>query len=337
MPLAAVAVKCVAIPPPPVLGNDTGMGGAVAVLLVTDPVVSAVLAELPTSASVREITVAVAGIAVVATPEGALVSVGTPGYAGALGLGAVMSGATMIGVARADCGAFGLVIAGSALVWGGMAGITGGAMGAFVAGTAVEFSDIPVTGIEVAGVPVEATGVPIAGIEVAGVPVETTGVPVGGSGVLGTRVMVAGATVAVAGTIVGGPLTAHPPEENVLVFNVVAPLSANARPETVVPVFTAMLVNARRFPTKRVPVPSVAELPTCQYTLQGEAPLIRSTEALLAVVSVLPIWNTNTALASPLASRVSAPVSCAEVAKKYTPGRSVFPPRSCPVRVAVRA
>jgi len=86
---AAVAVKCVAIPPPPVLGNDTGMGGAVAVLLAgaaTDPVVSAVLAELPTSASVRETTVAVAGItvdvagmaAVATLPEGALVSVGRP-------------------------------------------------------------------------------------------------------------------------------------------------------------------------------------------------------------------------------------------------------------------
>jgi len=236
-----------------------------------------------------------------------------------------------------------------------------------MAGIAVGTTGVPVAGIGVASVSVEMTGIPVSGIAVAGVSVESTGVPVAGItdvpvgeigvldarvvgeigvldarvvgeiGVLDARVAVAGTTVAVAGIIVGGPLTPHPPEEKVLVFNVVAPLSANARPETLVPVFSAMLVNARMFPTNRVPVPSVAELPTCQYTLQGEAPLIRSTEALLAVVSVLPIWNTNTALASPLASRVSGPVSCAAVAKKYTPGMSVFPPRSCPVRVAVRA
>jgi len=244
-------------------------------------------------------------------------------------LGPLITGPIRIGVARADCGAFGLAFAGIALVWGCMAGIAVGTTGVPVAGigvasVSVEMTGIPVSGIAVAGVPVETTGAPVAGIAVAGVSVGSTGVPVAGItavpvgeiGVLDARVAVAGTTVAVAGIAVGDALAAHPPEEKVLVSNVVAPLRANARPETVVPVFSVMLVNARMFPTKRVPVPSVAELPTCQYTLQGEAPLISSTEALLAVVSVLPIWNTNTALASPLASRVSGPVSCAAVAKK---------------------
>ena len=82
--MVAVAVKYVAMPPPPVLGNDTGTGGAVAVLL------AGVLTELPTSASVRENAVAVAGtavagiavagIAVVTTPYGETVLTGTLPY-----------------------------------------------------------------------------------------------------------------------------------------------------------------------------------------------------------------------------------------------------------------
>jgi hypothetical protein len=45
------------------------------------------------------------------------------------------------------------------------------------------------------------------------------------------------------------------------------------------------------FPRSDVPVPKVAELPTCQATPQLEALLERSTEEPLAVVSVVPIWK----------------------------------------------
>jgi len=55
------------------------------------------------------------------------------------------------------------------------------------------------------------------------------------------------------------------------------------------PVFRVMLARARMFPSNAVRVPSVAELPTCQNTLQASALLMRRTEELLAVVSVLPI------------------------------------------------
>ncbi len=79
------------------------------------------------------------------------------------------------------------------------------------------------------------------------------------------------------------------------------------------PVVMVMLSSARIFPANAVPVPSVAELPTCQNTLQSEPPLITFTVELLAVVSVLPIWKTNTALGSPAASSVTVPVSCADV------------------------
>ena len=55
----------------------------------------------------------------------------------------------------------------------------------------------------------------------------------------------------------------------------------------------------------------VAELPTCQYTWHGSAPLIIVTVELVVVVSVLPIWKTKTASALPWASSVRAPLSCA--------------------------
>ena len=69
-----------------------------------------------------------------------------------------------------------------------------------------------------------------------------------------------------------------------------------------------MLVLTSIVPTSAVPVPSVAELPTCQKTPQGP-PLMIDTTELLAVVSVLPIWKMKTALGSPPPSSVRMPVS----------------------------
>ncbi|KOV34936.1 hypothetical protein ADK60_10835 [Streptomyces sp. XY431] len=77
----------------------------------------------------------------------------------------------------------------------------------------------------------------------------------------------------------------------------------------VAPVVTVIDVRARMLPTKVELVPSVAELPICQKTLQGAAPLIRFTWLAEAVVRVDPTWNTQTAFGSPPASRVSVPVS----------------------------
>src|SRR5579872_6478487 len=88
----------------------------------------------------------------------------------------------------------------------------------------------------------------------------------------------------------------------VLVSSVTAPLRASARPSRLAPVVIVMLVNARMFPPNAVAVPMVAELPTCQKTLQMEAPLTTTTDEPLAVVKVLPILNTNTAFAVPWAS-----------------------------------
>jgi hypothetical protein len=55
------------------------------------------------------------------------------------------------------------------------------------------------------------------------------------------------------------------------------------------PVVTVTETRAMMEPTNVVLVPSVAELPTCQNTLHGSAPLIRLTELDEAVVNVDPI------------------------------------------------
>ena len=81
--------------------------------------------------------------------------------------------------------------------------------------------------------------------------------------------------------------------------NVTAPVRAYNPPLTEQPVVTVIEASAIIFPAKVVPVPRVAELPTCQKTLQALAPLMSNTDEADAVVRVLPIWNTHSALESP--------------------------------------
>jgi hypothetical protein len=106
--------------------------------------------------------------------------------------------------------------------------------------------------------------------------------------------------------------------EMVLVSSVTAAFRARALPARLAPVFTVILSNARMFPTNVEYVSIVAELPTCQNTLQP-APgrlFLKATDELGAVVSVLPISKTQAALGSPRASRVSVPVIAADDAKR---------------------
>jgi hypothetical protein len=102
--------------------------------------------------------------------------------------------------------------------------------------------------------------------------------------------------------------TAHVDIVMVLVSNVTAPTLASNRPSTVAAVVAVIDAKARIFPLKVDPVPSVAELPTCQNMLQDWAPLMRFTLLPDAVVSVEPIWKMKTALGSPWASSVRIPV-----------------------------
>jgi hypothetical protein len=74
-----------------------------------------------------------------------------------------------------------------------------------------------------------------------------------------------------------------------LLSNVTAAFRARSLPRMDAPVPTEMDDSASMFPENEEVVPRVAELPTCQKTLEGWAPLIRFTTLLVAVVSVLPI------------------------------------------------
>src|SRR5664279_3393502 len=81
-------------------------------------------------------------------------------------------------------------------------------------------------------------------------------------------------------------------------------------------------------PTKRVPVPSVAEEPTCQKTLHACAPFTSNTAVLEPLISVEPIWKMNTAFGSPCASSVTLPEDSSSelLAGEVGAGRAVARP-----------
>ena len=119
------------------------------------------------------------------------------------------------------------------------------------------------------------------------------------------------------GHVVGGPgWPVHAVRSTVLVSSVTAPVRANVRPNTRAPVVNVMLTCARMLPMKAVPVPSVAELPTCQKTLQLGALAMNSTRAFDEVVSVLPVLKINTGLGLLDALSVSVPVNWADDEKQ---------------------
>lgn len=91
----------------------------------------------------------------------------------------------------------------------------------------------------------------IVGVSV-GVSVNVDGVEVYGVGV---------------GVSVGVGVGAH--TATLFVSNVTAQFSASALPDMLALVFRVMSWSARIFPLKTEFVPSVAEVPTCQYTLQS--------------------------------------------------------------------
>jgi hypothetical protein len=153
--------------------------------------------------------------------------------------------------------------------------------------------------------------------------------PAGTVGVGKTAVVVGAIVVVVVGVVVQVELVM------VLVSRVTSPLRASSRPSMVTPVVAAIDVRARMVPTKVELVPSVAELPTCQNTLQALAPLIKATTLDEAVINVLADWKMNTALGSPWASRVTVPVN-PSVPPVYTPDTRVCPARSA-LTVAVEA
>jgi hypothetical protein len=99
------------------------------------------------------------------------------------------------------------------------------------------------------------------------------------------------------------------------VSSVTAPLSARALPSREAPLFSVMLWLAMIVPTKELPAPSVAEVPTCQNRFT-ELPLSRVIAEAGSVVRAVPIWKWKVAFGSPPVSSVSVPVNCAKVLKR---------------------
>lgn len=96
--------------------------------------------------------------------------------------------------------------------------------------------------------------------------------------------------------------------EIVSLIRVTSPLRASARPLSVTPLFIVIDVRARMVPANVEPEPSVAELVTCQKTLQGWAPLMNRTVLEEAVTRSDVAWKIQTALGSFWPSRVRVPV-----------------------------
>jgi hypothetical protein len=115
-------------------------------------------------------------------------------------------------------------------------------------------------------------------------------------------VVVAGAVV-----VVVGDETLQVGDVIVLSSSVTAPFCASARPSKVAPVFIEIDAKARMLPTNDVVVPTVAELPTCQKTLQAWTPPDNTTRLPEPVMRVLTAWKMKTEFALP--TKVNVPVS----------------------------
>lgn len=70
---------------------------------------------------------------------------------------------------------------------------------------------------------------------------------------------------------------------------------------------------AKTLPTKMLEVPSVADVPTCQYTWQANAPPLSTTLDPAAVIREVPIWKYQASLDEPVPTSVKAPVRVAEL------------------------
>jgi hypothetical protein len=180
----------------------------------------------------------------------------------------------------------------------------------------VGVGEVPVgrgVGVVLVGVGV---GVVLVGVGVGVVPVGVgVGVvPVGvGVGVVGVGVGVGGGVAQVGAVIVS-------------VSRLTCPLRASTRPAMVSPVVTEIDVRARTVPMKEEWVPRVAELPTCQNTLQAWAPLMRRMLLAESVVRLEGAWKMKTALGSPPPFRVSLPWTSSVEDALYTPATSAGPP-----------
>jgi hypothetical protein len=98
----------------------------------------------------------------------------------------------------------------------------------------------------------------------------------------------------------------------IVLWSSVTVTAASKRPVIVAPVAAVMLAPARIVPLMFAPVPIVAEVPTCQKTLQACAPPEKFTVLELLKTRLDDAWKIQTSLALPL--KVTLPVRLAVVA-----------------------
>jgi hypothetical protein len=197
----------------------------------------------------------------------------------------------------------GIVIGGTVMVVGGT--VIGGTM---IGGT------VMVVGGTVIGGTVMVVGGTVIGGTVIGGTVMVEVVVLAGRVVLVDELVVVTGRVVVVDEVVVVVSGGHTGLVTVFESSVTAPFRANNRPWTPALVLAVIDVKARMVPTNVEPTPRVAELPTCQKTLQGCAPLISTTLLLGAVMTVDPAWKMKIGLGSPWASSVSPPVMANESA-----------------------
>src|SRR5690606_36310388 len=105
----------------------------------------------------------------------------------------------------------------------------------------------------------------------------------------------------------------------VVLPRVTAPLIARARPSRLAPAFRVIEVSARMEPAKSAEVLRVAELPTCQKTVEASAPLARMIWLPEAASRVEVVWKIQTMLESPPASSVRVVLMRNDSALEWTP------------------
>jgi hypothetical protein len=92
-------------------------------------------------------------------------------------------------------------------------------------------------------------------------------------------------------------------------FIVIEAPRANSPPTEVASAFAVIETAARMLPTISDPIPSVADVPIFQNTLQGCPPPVIVTADPMAVVSVEPIWKYHASLGEPVPTSVKTPDS----------------------------
>jgi hypothetical protein len=113
-------------------------------------------------------------------------------------------------------------------------------------------------------------------------------------------VVVPPAVVVVVVVVVVGGTAAHCEASMVFALSVTLPVWAKTRPCTVALLRSETEVNAMIDPLKFVVEPSVADEPTCQKTVLGVTPPVKTTELADAVVSVETAWKMNCDPAGPV-------------------------------------